>query len=352
MHTHYMKTNKPDSTLYMTEPQLHLVPCLGSAASTTEFVDAATHHRIAYWEWNETGNPQHPHVVICLHGLSRQGRDFDVLARKLSPYMRVICPDMAGRGYSDWLADPLAYQVPQYAADMVQVLAHLQHLSPITTLDWVGTSMGGLIGMALCGQPGLSIPDVAAQVVSQEVKEKTRTLVGSHWPLSVPVRRFVINDVGPTLAFDALQRIGQYIGQPHHFASLQEGADALWALSSTFGLHTPEQWLALSIPMLRPVNGGGYRLHYDPAIATAFQAITAEDTVRNEESLWRLYDCIQSKTLLLRGKNSDLLTSETAYAMTQRGPRPQCIEWPDIGHAPTLVSDDQVQVVYQFLRSM
>lgn len=335
----------------MTEPQLHLVPCLGPAHSTTNFVDAKTHHRIAYWEWNETGDPHHPHVVVCLHGLSRQGRDFDVLARKLSPYMRIICPDMAGRGYSDWLADPMGYQVSQYATDMVQVLAYLQRASPITTLDWVGTSMGGLIGMVLCGQPGLSIPDTAMPTGATDKKQSAQSLVGSHWPLSVPVRRFVINDVGPTLAFDALTRIGQYIGRPHHFATVQEGADVLWALSSTFGPHTPEQWLALSLPMLRPVAGGGFRLHYDPAIAIAFQSITAEDTARNEENLWRLYDAIEAHTLLLRGQNSDLLSSQTAYAMTQRGPQPRCIEWPDIGHAPTLVADDQVFAVHEFLSS-
>src|SRR5690606_4305978 len=106
-------------------------------------------HRMAYWEWNATGNPQHPHAVICVHGLSRQSRDFDVLARALSRHMRVICPEVVGRGHSDWLADPMEYSLPRYASDMLALVAQLQASSPLTTLDWVGTSMGGLIGMLL-----------------------------------------------------------------------------------------------------------------------------------------------------------------------------------------------------------
>ncbi|KAI5933765.1 Serine hydrolase-like protein [Manis javanica] len=110
-------------------------------------------HRMAYWEWNRTGDPNHPHVVVCVHGLSRQGRDFDVLAERLSERARVICPDVVGRGESDWLQDPAAYQVPLYAADMLALLASVHAQAPVEQLDWVGTSMGGLIGMALAGQP-------------------------------------------------------------------------------------------------------------------------------------------------------------------------------------------------------
>src|SRR5690606_28349617 len=141
------------------------------------------------------------------------GRDFDTLARALSTRVRVICPDVVGRGQSDWLADAMGYQIPLYAADMLALLAHLHHDTPLQTLDWVGTSMGGLIGMALCGLPGL--------------------------PLPVPVRRLVLNDVGPTIEWQALQRIGQYLGQPLRFASEQQAADALWLISSSFGPHTP-----------------------------------------------------------------------------------------------------------------
>ena len=120
---------------------------------------------MAYWEWNATGDPQHPHVIVCVHGLTRQGRDFDVLAQRLSHQARVVCPDVAGRGHSDWLADPMAYQVPQYAADMLALLAQLHQEAPIATLDWVGTSMGGLIGMAIAGQPGLPLPAPVRRLV-------------------------------------------------------------------------------------------------------------------------------------------------------------------------------------------
>ncbi|WP_236748621.1 alpha/beta fold hydrolase [Acidovorax carolinensis] len=163
---------------------------------------------MAYWEWNGTGNPAHPHVVVCVHGLTRQGRDFDTLARALSRHARVICPDVVGRGQSDWLADPAGYQIPQYVADMLALLGQLQQQAPVQTLDWVGTSMGGLIGMALCGQPGLGVPDEPSASAETSV-----TAVGSLWPLAVPVRRLVLNDVGPAIEWLALQRIGQYLGR-------------------------------------------------------------------------------------------------------------------------------------------
>ena len=278
---------------------------------------------MAWWEWNATGNPQHPHVVVCVHGLSRQGRDFDTLARALCGEVRVVCPDVVGRGHSDWLADPMGYQVAQYGADMLALLQHLHQQSPLQTIDWVGTSMGGLIGMGLCGQPGL--------------------------PLPVPVHRLVLNDVGPVIQWEALERIGQYLGQPVRFASEQQAADMLWSLSTSFGPHTPQQWLELTRPMLRALPGGGWGLHYDPAIAVPFRTLTPEAAVAGEAMLWRLYDQIQARTLLLRGAQSDLLSHATALAMGQRGPRARLVEWDGVGHAPTLVAADQVAVVASFL---
>lgn len=274
---------------------------------------------MAYWEWNSTGVPDHSHVVVCVHGLSRQGRDFDTLARALSPHARVVSVDVVGRGQSDWLQDPAAYQVPTYAGDMLTLLAHLRP----GTLDWVGTSMGGLIGMALCGTPGA--------------------------PLPVPVRRLVLNDVGPVLQLQALQRIGSYIGKTGHFDSVQQAADALWAISQGFGPHTPAQWLALSQHMVKPKGGGGVTFHYDPAIGEAFRHVTAESVAQGEAALWAMYDQIQADTLLLRGAQSDLLSPETAEAMTRRGPRAQLLTFAGVGHAPTLVADDQVQAVKGFL---
>lgn len=317
----------------MIEPTLNYVLCPGpgapamsSGSPDARSTPGPSQHRMAYWEWNATGNPSHPHVVVCVHGLSRQGRDFDTLARALSLQTRVICPDVVGRGHSDWLADPMGYQIPQYAADMLALLAQLHRQAPITTLDWVGTSMGGLIGMALAGQPGL--------------------------PLPAPVRRLVLNDVGPSIRWEALQRIGLYLGQPVRFESLQQAADAMWAISTSFGPHTPEQWLALSRPMVRALPDGGFTLHYDPSIAVPFRALTQEAAAAGEAALWQLYDHIGARTLLLRGAQSDLLSRDTADAMALRGPRARRVEFEGVGHAPTLVADDQVDTVVRFLQSV
>lgn len=299
---------------------------------------------MAYWEWNATGNPAHPHVVVCVHGLSRQGRDFDTLARSLSAHARVICPDVVGRGQSDWLADPLGYQLPVYAADMLALLAQVHQQAPITTLDWVGTSMGGLIGMALCGQPGLGVADEPAESAGGSAKA-----VGSLWPLGVPVRRLVLNDVGPAIEWLALQRIGQYLGAPVRFDSLQQAADAMWIMSSSFGPHTAQQWLELSRHMVRTLPDGGLAMHYDPAIAQAFKAMTPEVSAASAMQLWQLYDRIHARTLLLRGAQSDLLSPETAQAMVHRGPMAKLVEFEGVGHAPTLMAQDQVQVVSEFL---
>ncbi|UCU97796.1 alpha/beta fold hydrolase [Acidovorax radicis] len=313
----------------MIEPTLNYVLCSGPAAEGTLPVTPAIEpapcgqHRMAYWEWNATGNPAHPHVVMCVHGLSRQGRDFDTLARALSPHARVICPDVVGRGHSDWLADPLGYQIPQYAADMLALLAQVHHAAPIATLDWVGTSMGGLIGMAVAGQAGL--------------------------PLPAPVRRLVLNDVGPTIQWEALQRIGQYLGQLVRFESLQQAADAMWAVSTSFGPHTPAQWLELSRAMVRPLPEGGVTLHYDPRIVVPFKSLTQAAALEGEKTLWQLYDHITAHTLLLRGAQSDLLTRDTAHAMALRGPRAHMVEFDGVGHAPTLVAPDQVAAVTGFL---
>lgn len=309
----------------MTEPTLNYVHCPAPDAAVPDGAGQprSPGHRMAYWEWNATGDPAHPHAIVCVHGLSRQGRDFDVLAARLARHARVVCPDVAGRGQSDWLADPQGYQVPVYAADMLALLAQLHRQAPIATLDWVGTSMGGLIGLAVCGQPGL--------------------------PLPVPVRRLVLNDVGPAIEWQALQRIGTYLGRPAQFASREAAADALWLISSSFGPHTPAQWQALSQAMVRPGPQGGWVLHYDPAIAEPFRAVTEEAARAGEALLWQLYDQVAAQVLLLRGARSDLLSPATAQQMAQRGPRAEVVEFAGVGHAPTLLAPDQVAVVERFL---
>ena len=295
----------------MNQPTLNFVNC----------PDAQGQHRMAYWQWGDAASD---HVIICAHGLSRQGRDFDVLAQALCDAapgrVRVVCPDVVGRGKSDWLKDPMGYQIPQYASDMVTLINQLQP----KTLDWVGTSMGGLIGLVICGQPDL--------------------------PLNVKVRKLVLNDVGPALEWTAIQRIGQYIGKTGQFDSVQQAADAMWAISSSFGPHTPAQWLALSQAMVKPSSTStGFTLHYDPALAVPFNSATEESTKLGEAMLWTLYDNIKALTLLTRGAQSDLLSVATALAMTERGPKAQLVEFAGVGHAPTFVALDQVKVVVDFL---
>lgn len=281
---------------------------------------------MAYAQW---GDPAAPHVVVCVHGLSRQGRDFDELAQAIvaraGGAIRVVCPDVVGRGRSDWLRDPSGYQIPSYAADMLAMLGQLHIQAPVAQLDWVGTSMGGLIGIAMSGQLGL--------------------------PLPVPVRRLVLNDVGPVIQWEALQRIGTYLGNTGRFESVEQAADAMWAISTSFGPHTREQWVALSRHMVKPLagEGGAVTLHYDPAIAVPFRALTQDAAVQGEALLWQLYDGIRAQTLLLRGAKSDLLSRDTAMAMTQRGPRARLVEFDGVGHAPTLVTPGQIEPVLSFL---
>ncbi len=292
----------------MTEPRLHHLNCL----------DARGLHRMGYWEW---GDPANDRVLVCVHGLTRQGRDFDTLARDLSTEYRVVCPDVVGRGQSDRLPDPMGYAIPSYVADMVALVARLG----VPQVDWVGTSMGGLIGLGLAALP---------------------TAAGSPGL----VRKLVLNDVGPTIEPASLQRIGSYLGQPAQWASLDEAADALWAISRGFGPHTREQWLALTRPQLVPHESGtGYKSHYDPAIATPFKAATPEMAAFGEALLWQSYDRLRCPTLLLRGADSDLLSPATARAMTERGPRAQRVDFAGVGHAPTLVSPDQRAAVRGFL---
>ncbi len=291
----------------MTEPLLRDVQCLDSRGL----------HRMAYWQW---GNAANPKVLVCVHGLTRQGRDFDTLARALADEYRVICPDVVGRGRSDWLADPMGYTIPSYVADMVCLLARLD----AQVVDWVGTSMGGLVGLGLA------------------------SLNGS------PVRKLVLNDVGPVIEPAALLRIGSYVGQSSFWLTLDEAADASWALSQGFGAHSREQWLALTAPQLKPAaqdGRSGFTARCDPAIAVPFRAVTPQLAQAGEALLWQSWDRLQCPTLLLRGAESDLLSSATAQAMTQRGPRAQLHQFAGVGHAPTLVHADQIEVLRRFLLS-
>ncbi|WP_246480454.1 alpha/beta fold hydrolase [Inhella gelatinilytica] len=252
---------------------------------------------------------------MCVHGLSRQGRDFDTLAQQLMGEYRVICPDVVGRGESDWLEDPEHYGLQQYAADMVALLARLN----VAQVDWVGTSMGGLIGLILA-----ALPDS-------------------------PVRRLVLNDVGPALEWSALQRIATYIGREMHFPSAAVATAHLREISPGFGAYSEADWTTRSAPMLR-ATPDGVRLHYDPGIGLALRALTPETAMESELFLWAAYESLRQPVLLLRGEQSDLLRPETAQRMALTGPKAQWVNLPEVGHASLLDRSTHFGPVLEFLR--
>jgi len=286
----------------MIAPRLKTVQCLSPAGL----------HEMAYKEW---GDPANPKVLVCVHGVTRVADDFDNMARELCRDYRVVCPDVVGRGRSSWLRDPQYYQVPQYVSDMVTLLARLE----ADTVHWFGTSMGGLIGIGLA-----SLKDS-------------------------PVRKLVLNDIGPALNPAALARIGDYIGQPVHFSTFEEAAQYIREISLTFGPHSDEEWRKLAADVLRQDEHGQWIRHYDLGLAVPFKSVTPESTRQAEAMLWMAYDAITCPTLLVRGEQSDLLTRETAQAMGARGPKATLVELPGVGHAPTFMHADQIAVVKKFL---
>ncbi len=266
-------------------------------------------HEIAYVEW---GQADSPHVVICVHGLTRQGRDFDALAGALAEQgYRVVCPDVVGRGRSGWLKDPEAYGLPQYASDMAVLIAHLG----VERVDWVGTSMGGMIGMALAAAEG------------------------------TPIRRLVVNDIGPFLPHAPVRVIGNnLLAAPARYADLAEAEARLRRIHAPFGPLTDAQWRHLTAHSVVPDEAGGLRPHYDPGIANAFRPGRVYDV-----SLWEMWDAIAGPVLLLRGATSDLLLAETAEEMTRRGPRARLVTIPGCGHAPALLDANQIRIVTDWL---
>ncbi|CAB3704516.1 2-succinyl-6-hydroxy-2, 4-cyclohexadiene-1-carboxylate synthase [Achromobacter deleyi] len=302
------------------EPRLEFVTCASPAGL----------HRMAYWEWGDPANDQ---VVVCVHGLTRSGRDFDTLARRLAGRYRVVCPDVVGRGRSDWLVNPAFYTVPQYVSDMVTLVARLRP----ARLSWVGTSMGGLIGLGLAGAAAFA-----------RAMLPLRPHVGMLPPQAgVRLEKLVLNDVGPRLETGALARIGQYVGEPGAFGSFAEAVANMRANSGTFGPHTDEQWEHLA-RFVYPEQDGKWVKHYDLALAQPM-AMTPEELAAGEQVLWRSYDAIDCPILIVRGEQSDLLTRATTEEMRQRNPRAQLLEVPGVGHAPTLMADSQVTPVADFL---
>jgi len=306
----------------MTQPRLDFVTCASPAGL----------HRMAYWEWGDPGNDR---VLVCVHGLTRTGRDFDVLARRLSGDYRVVCPDVAGRGRSDWLANPAFYTVPQYVADMTTLLARLRP----AVLHWVGTSMGGLIGMALGGalaakaREGDNGPALLRHAVRGDLR----------------IERMVLNDVGPRIDPQALGRIGMYVGQPVAFPSFEQAVQYVRTVSAAFGPHDDAQWAELTRHVFRE-QGGMWVKHYDLGLAMAFAMQDPAALAAGEQLLWQAYQGLDCPILVTRGGESDLLTPATAQEMLARNPRARLAQFPGVGHAPTLMAEDQVRTVEEFLR--
>lgn len=264
-------------------------------------------HRVSYTDW---GTPSGRKATVCVHGLTRTGRDFDVLADALSAEGRVVCPDVAGRGASDWLADPAAYNHMTYVADMATLLAHIG----AERVDWIGTSMGGMIGMNLAALPG------------------------------TPIRRLVINDIGPFIPKEALVRISHYVGAAPEFPDIGAVEAYLRNVHAPFGQLTDAEWRHLAITSAIANGQGGYRLHYDPRIADAFSAGPVEDV-----DFWPVWDRIECPVLVLRGAQSDLLSEETALQMSRRGPKADIVTVEGCGHAPALMDPAQVAAIREWL---
>lgn len=264
-------------------------------------------HKVAYTEWGSG-----PRTIVCVHGLTRNGRDFDVLARDLAESLeaRVVCPDVVGRGKSGWLRNPDLYGYPQYLADMAALIARLD----VETVEWVGTSMGGLIGMLLAAQP------------------------------DSPISRLVINDVGPFIPKAALQRIGDYVGKDPIFEDVASVEGYFREVYAGFGRLTDEQWRHLGEHGHRTRDDGRLGLAYDPGIAKAFTTAAITDV-----DLWPVWSMIRCPTLVIRGAESDLLEPETVTRMEQTGPRARSVEVADAGHAPALMDPAQVALVRGFL---
>ena len=290
----------------MLEAKIKSVQCLSLAGL----------HRMSYKEWGDESNPN---VLVCVHGVTRVADDFDNMARALANDYRVICPDIVGRGRSDWLKNPQLYRIPQYVSDIVTLLARVLPDAESQKVDWFGTSMGGLIGMGLASLPGN------------------------------PIRKLVLNDIGPVLAPMAMQRIGDYIGQDLRFETFEAGAKFIRDVSLSFGEHTEAEWHKLATDVLRQDKDGKWVRHYDMGLALPFRSATPESADADQAMLWAAYDAITCPTLLVRGAESDLLSPETAKLMMERGPKATLVEIPNVGHAPTFIHDDQIAIAKQFL---
>ena len=294
-------------------------------------------HRVAYLDW---GNPGNGHVAICVHGLARNSRDFDFLARGLARECRVVCMDVAGRGESEWLTDKSDYRFSTYLADAAALIARITtppanpyfgafrgrrstHAAPLR-IDWIGTSMGGLIGMLLAAKP------------------------------RSPIRRLVLNDVGAFIPWSSLSRLKGYVGRERSFTSLDEAEAHVREACATFGTLTDEQWRHLAEHSVIAADGGPYRLRYDPGIGHTMRGHSDPEFPLGPNifagiDLWNVWNDIDCPVLVLRGADSDVLSRDTIERMRESKPGLQVLELPGVGHAPALMSEAQIDAIREFL---
>lgn len=262
-------------------------------------------HRLSYVEW---GDPLNSDIVVCVHGLTLNGRYFDWFAKACEDHYRVICPDVVGRGRSDWIK-PEHYWYPQYVRDSAALLARLG----TDTVNWVGTSMGGLIGIYVAALP-------------------------NH-----PIKRLVLNDVGPYVSHDQLMMIADYIGRDERFSNHDEVEAHLRKLYPKFGNLSNVQWRHLARVGSSLTKDGDLRLAYDPAIRQVFKS------AERSFEIWEMWEKIDIPVLILRGSESGILTQETLEEMLCRNPRAECHIFEGIGHAPPLMDGNQIDIVLDFL---
>ncbi len=267
-------------------------------------------HRMAYHAW---GDPSNSKVLICVHGLTRRGSDFKTLAEAMCKDYYVVCPDVVGRGQSDRLSNPMLYAVPQYVADMAQLVKQLG----VAQVNWFGTSMGGLIGMVYASMP------------------------------NSPIRKMLINDVGPRIEPEAIARLGSYVGQPFTFANREEALARINQICATFGDHTPQEWEVYNGPMLVQ-RDGKWVMHYDADIAVPFASVNPIMAKAGEMAMWHAFKQIHIPMLIVRGGNSDLLSAATVAEMCKVNPYARSIEIPNVGHAPAFVKPEQIALAKEF----
>ena len=262
-------------------------------------------HFMRYVEW---GDPANKHVLVCVHGLTRNGRDFDYVAQHLEDAYRVVAVDVVGRGRSDWLRDPADYNYPVYCSDLTTLIARLG----VETVDWLGTSMGGIIGMIMASLP------------------------------NSPVRKLVLNDIGCMVPKAALERIGQYVGKEPVFDSF-EAMEAAVRGVSPFGELTDEQWHHVTVHGAKQDEQGRWRFRYDPGISKNFHAAPPRDI-----DLRPMWTGVHGPALVIRGDSSDMVTADLMDEMSRR-PHTQTLVVPRCGHAPMLMDDFQAGAIRRFL---